>query len=279
MGIVSAAAFAEAPTLKATNFGQEIEIDNTSGGVDIGQAVMFANTLGLAYGDWSFSVTGAKFWSLDTDKGTDSVTGRLQLDAWRKINDELKLGARYRGEQNFDRYQLRYAYEDNMLWTTGDVWYQANTNEAVDNIEVEWFPIGVKYGAFKAGWFINYWKNAGSVNNGDKTENIEHQVRMYANLYKGEKLSVDAEARITLNNEKDYKGPKADVAKTVDNTEFDSLGRYRVYLGGSYALTENLSVYGKYGYELGEKDYYANGKECNDGKYYGEFVAGWNYKF
>ena len=54
MGVISVGAMAEAPALKVTNIGQSIEIDNTSGGEDIGETVYFFNTLGLSYGDWNF---------------------------------------------------------------------------------------------------------------------------------------------------------------------------------------------------------------------------------
>lgn len=39
------------PMLRVTDVGQYLEIDNTSGGEDIGQEVHFANYVGLAYGD------------------------------------------------------------------------------------------------------------------------------------------------------------------------------------------------------------------------------------
>lgn len=276
MGIISATALAEAPVLKVTNVGQELEIDNTSGGLDIGESAQLYNTVGLQYGDWTFGVTGAKFWTVDTEAGIHSDGGRLQIDVWKKTTDNLKLGFRYRGQKNYDRYQFRYDYSNGWFWSASDVWYQANNADATDNVEMELFPFGVKYGALKAGWFVNYYTAVGNISNDDVDQIVEHQLRVYANLYKSEKLSLDAEYRLTLSYDKDIEGGKK---LAGDNTEFKSFERNRLYLGATYSVTENLDIYGKYGYEIGEKEYIVDGKECNDGKYYGEFVVGWNYKF
>ena len=46
----------------------------------------------LSYKDWTFGVTGAKRWAVDTEY-TDSITGRLQLDAMKNF-DNYSLGFR-----------------------------------------------------------------------------------------------------------------------------------------------------------------------------------------
>ena len=279
MGIVSAAAFAEAPVLKVTSIGQELEVENDSGAENIGDSVFFGTMVNLSYGDWTFGLTGAKFWSVDTKDGFDSVNSRLQFDIGKSVTDNLRLTGRYRGQKDYDRYQVGYSYADGMLWSSGDFWYNANTDEAIDNFEAEWFPVGVQYGIFKAGWFVNYWKALGSFDSvtdaGKKDEYIEHQVRLYATLYQGEKLTVSTEARITLTADGEYEGGD----KATTESLYKDFGRNRLYLGANYAVTESLTVYGKYGYEIRDKEYVATGKDDKSNNYYGDLILGWNYKF
>lgn len=277
MGVISVGAMAEAPALKVTSIGQELEIDNTSGGENIGQDVFFYNTVGLSYNDWTFGLTGAKIWSADTKEGIKSKTGRLQLDAWNKINDNLNLGFRYRGQKDYDRYYGRAAWNYGMVYGAADIWYNSVNGNGNDNLEAEIFPIGIKYGAFKAAWFVNYVKLIGHTEAGDKTEYLENQIRLYADLYKGEKLTLSAEARVTLTANVEYEGGKETAQSTA--TVYRDFGRNRLYLGASYQLTESLNVYGKYGYEVREMDLVKTGEKTNSDKYYGEFVAGWKYSF
>ena len=37
---------------------------------------------------------------MDTDDGIHSSGHRLQLDAWKQVNDNLAFGLRYRGQMN-----------------------------------------------------------------------------------------------------------------------------------------------------------------------------------
>lgn len=60
LGVMSATTFAAESALRITNVGQEVEIENTSGGQDIGESVYFGTSVGLAYKDWTFGVIGAK---------------------------------------------------------------------------------------------------------------------------------------------------------------------------------------------------------------------------
>ncbi|WP_349763360.1 hypothetical protein [Fusobacterium sp. SYSU M8D902] len=276
MGIVSAAAFAEAPVLKVTSIGQEIEIENNSGGVDIGDSVFFGTMVNLSYGDWTYGVTGGKFWSVDTEDGFESINSRLQLDAMKTVNENWQLGARYRAQKDFDRYYARAAWDYGMIYGAADVWYNAanDSSNPNDNIEMELFPIGLKYGNFKAAWFVNYVKFLGSVDREGKEEYTEHQIRLYADLYKGEKLTVNTEYRLTLNADADYR------EKTPDSESlYKDFGRSRLYLGASYKVNESLNVYGKYGYEIRDKEYINSGKDDKNANYYGDLILGWSYTF
>ncbi len=277
MGIVSAAAMAEAPTLKVTNVGQEIEIDNTSGGEDIGESVSIITSVGLSYGDWSFNVAGGKFWSWDSDD-LDHKDGRLELDAWRKINDNLKLGYRLRAQDDFDRHYARWDYSNGWFWSAGDIWYEAvNSNvdgKHNDMWRGEVYPLGVKYGMLKAGWFVDYTQQLGDLKTGEKETTFEHQLRVFADLYKSERLALSLEGRFTIAEDSEYKDHSVE-----DSYEIKDFGRTRVYLGANYAATDNLDVYVKYGYEINNREYINKDGDYESDKYYGEFVAGWNYKF
>ena len=275
LGVMSATTFAAEPTLKVTSIGQEVEIENTSGGEDIGESVFFGTMVNLSYGDWTFGVTGAKRWAVDT-KDTDSLTGRLQLDAMRKF-DGYSLGLRYRGEKSYDRYYVRGAWNHGFLYGSADVWYESRTNEGAntdknDALRAEVFPIGVQYNGMKLGWFVDYTKTLGTLKANSMEESFEHQLRFYAPLYKGERLTVQTEIRHTLHNNKEYKEKTA-------HTVYDDFGRTRVYLKNNYKVNEALDVYFNYAYEV--RDWAAKDGEQNtdSNKYFGDIVFGWKYKF
>ena len=280
LGVVSAAAYA-APELTVTSVGQEVEIEHTLGTDDT--TAWLYNNVGLAYGDWTFGLQAAKQWNYDNEdnlnakgkpdpKGVTSNNSRVQFDSWKKINDNLKLGFRYRGQKNMDRFQVKYDFNYGMLWSAGDFWYQFNNGgNDDDNFEMEWFPVGLKYGAFKVGYFINYGEFFGD--NGEGMESFtEHQIRAYADLYKTDKLTVFSELRVTLEKEQD-------MTKGQEYKTWDDFGRNRLYLGAKYNVTESLNVYGKYAYELGDeitKDGIAENKHTKD---YEALIFGWSYSF
>lgn len=279
---IMAAAYAEQPKLVVTNVGQEIEIENTNGKQDFDQVNLF-NNVGLAYGDWSFGLQAGKQWNVDLgdDHGIHSQNHRLQLDVWKKVTDDLKLGARFRGTSDYDRWYARWDYKHGMLWSAGDIWYQAENkadNGAVkDSLQFEVFPIGVQYGPVKVGYFLNYVENLGTIKDGEKEDYTEHQIRAYATLYKGEKLTISTEGRFTLCADDGYKGsePKAGYK------HYDDFGRIRVYLGADYKVSENLNVYAKYAYEFRDWKYEGDYSRAS---YHGEenyqdIIVGWNYKF
>ena len=289
LGLVSAAAYA-APELTVTNVGQEIEIENQDhNGTDLDDVWLF-NNVGLAYGDWSFGLQAGKEWDVNLDddngknKGVKSGDSRLQLDVWKKVTDDLKLGFRYRGYDEKARYYARWDYNHGMFWSSGDVWYEnVETAGKPDWWKGEIFPIGLKYGAFKVGYFIDYEKTVGTDNAGDANEYFEHQIRAYATLYKGERLTLTTEGRFTISADYDYEGKPVTAGKD-GYRHYDDLGRTRIYLGADYKVTENLNVYGKYGYEFRdwafEDNAGANGyKDDHTGNAYQDFVIGWKYTF
>lgn len=277
LGVMSATTFAAESALRITNVGQEVEIENTSGGQNIGESVYFGTSVGLAYKDWTFGVTGAKRWAVDT-KDTDSLTGRVVLDAWKHY-DNYKVGFRFRSEKDYDRYYGRFDWNQGMLWSTWDVWYESRTKELTDGSDAwrgEIFPIGIQYNGIKLGWFIDAEIMNGSVAKGEREENFEHQLRFYAPLYKGEKLTVQTEIRHTLTVDDKYNNEKK--AKDTAARYKDSQ-RTRVYLKNNYKVNDSLNVYFNYAYEVREREQVNSGKTYEHGKYFGDIVFGWNYKF
>ena len=276
LGVVSAAAYA-APELTVTSIGQEVEMEHVNGSDDT--TAWLYNNVGLAYGDWSFGFQGAKQWNYDNkdsvkdpDKGISSANNRIQFDAWRKINDNLKLGFRYRGQKDFDRFMARYDFNYGMLWSAGDFWYQFNNNNKEDNVELEWFPIGLKYGAFKVGYFLNYMENNNPNVNETKESYTEHQIRLYAPLYKWDRLSLSTEARITLHAEEDHAG-------NGNYQTYEDFGRNRLYLKANYAVSEDLNVYVNYAYELRDREERDGYKGSIDNADYQNLTFGWSYRF
>lgn len=288
MGIVSVGAMAETPKLEVTSVGQEIEIENTNGKQDLDEVNFFQN-VGLKYGDWTFGLQAGKQYSLDYDGDMNSQNSRLQLDVWKKVNTDLKLGARYRGYKEKDRWYARWDYSgsNNMFFSWGDVWYEATQNDnaggKVDWVKAEVLPIGVKFDNFKVGYFLNYEFAVGSLSDKEQDEYIEHQIRAYWDFYKGEKLTLSFEGRFTLAADKGYQGDEPGYR------HYDNFGRTRTYLGASYKVTESLTVYGKYAYEWRDYEYengdhrgnYGGHKGATDvsAENYQDIIIGWNYKF
>lgn len=284
MGIVSVGAMAETPKLEVTNFGQEIEIENEDGKYGDLDSIFFSNTVGLKYGDWTFAVTGGKFWGWDHDRGFDSLNARLQIDVWNQTTENLKLGYRLRAQDEYDRHYARWDYSRDWFWTSGDVWYEVTNqdgNTAGDNdwYKSEIFPVGVKFGDLKIGYFLNYEVAAGHVKEGEKEDYIEHQIRAYYPLYQGEKFALNFEGRFTIAADNGYKGKDPETGRHYDN-----FGRTRLYLKPSYQVTESLNVYGYFGYEWRDYDYEGTAtRKTFDGvggsDNYQDIGIGWNYTF
>lgn len=275
MGIVSVGV--AAAELKVTNVGQSIEIENTSGKTqgDIGDT-WFWNNLGMTYGDWTFGAQFGKMWTLDSDDGVQGNNGRVQLSAIRNYGNYY-LGVKTRMQQNYDRYHLLAGWNYGEFYGDFDVWYQSQqgkTGADPDSFRYEIFPVGVKFGDYKVAWFVEGWEANGSLKDGQQEGYMAHQLRFYAPLYKGEKLSLNTEYRLSLTEDKEYKN------KAESYVEFKDFGRHRLYLKSSYAVSESLSVFLNYGYQVSNNES-VNGKgaNTNSGKYWGDVEFGWNYKF
>ncbi|MDY3237136.1 MAG: hypothetical protein SOW37_03240 [Fusobacterium perfoetens] len=280
VGMVSAVAYA-APELTVTSIGQEIESENTSNGADLDEVTLY-NRVGLAYGDWTFGLEAGKRWAINFDdtKDVHSINHRLQIDVWKKINEDLKLGFRYRGQREYDRYYARWDWNHGLLWSAGDVWYEANNESGVvgisaaDYIKGEVYPIGFKYGTFKVGYFVEFHELVGSKEAEQKENYLEQQIRAYWTFYKGEKLTLSTEGRFTITADEDHNGKVA-----AGYRVYDDFGRNRLYIKANYAVNENLSVYGSYGYEMRDWKMEDGHKDDYTKKYWQDVIVGWSYKF
>ena len=271
LGLVSAAAYA-APELTVTSIGQEVEVEHTNGS-DLTTAWLY-NNVGLAYGDWSFGFQGAKKWGYNHNN--DDIAGvdnRIQIDAWKRINEDLKLGVRYRGDRDLERFMARYDYSHGMFLSSGDFWYQVNDkNNDPDTLRAEWFPIGVKIGPVTAKYLCDYTEIVGGISGEEKKSSVEHQLRLYAPLYTWNKLSLSTEARITLHAEEEYN-------KTKGYSTYENFGRNRLYLKANYAVSEDFNVYVNYAYELRDKEARDGYKDTVYNDDFQTLIFGWNYKF
>mgnify|MGYP000947569824 CR=1 FL=1 len=278
--VVEEAAPVAAPALTVTNIGQYIEVDNTSSGEDIGEEVHFANVVGLAYEDWTFGLMARKAWSMDTDDGIHSNGHRLELDFWKNY-ENFSVGAIWRQQEDFDRYLGRVKYNYGMFSGNLLAGYKFNNNDANDCFYAEGMPLAVTVGPVKVGYYFEYSDYNGTsdkqhVNaDGDKvwdmTEETLHQVRVFFPLYKGEKLSLDAQYRYQFEHNKEFEGKQP----------WQENNRHIGIVAANYAVSDNFSVYGSYEYDFNKYEAHDGGKDYKDAKddYYGEFVIGWNYAF
>ncbi len=286
MGIVSAVAMAETPKLEVTHFNQEIEIENENGNQTFDDVWLF-NNVGLKYNDWTFGIQAGKQWSVDLDgDSTHSDNARLQMDVWKPVTENLKLGTRLRFQDNYDRYYFNWDWSNGMFYSFGESWYEAaNEGDNTDSINLESQVIGAKYGRFGVSYYLAYYGMMGSTSQGEKDYETEHQVRLFADLYKGEKLTLSTEARFTIADDVEMEG------SNVAHREYDDFGRTRVYLRANYKVTESLDVYGYYAYEWRDWSYENGDSRDNytaslgkDAKgaaaeNYQDIGLGWTYKF
>ncbi|MCF2611436.1 DUF2490 domain-containing protein [Fusobacterium perfoetens] len=271
LGVVSAAAYA-APELTVTSVGQELEIEHENG--TDGTTAWLFNSVGLKYDDWSFTATGAKQWKY-SDKNDDvtSSNHRLQFDVAKPVTDNLTLKGRYRGQNNLDRFQASYDYKYGMFLSSGDFFYDSVNGTDHDSFHAEWHPIGVSLGPVQVKYYFEYVKTLGDVQVGEVEEAFDHQIRLYAPLYKGERLTLSTEGRFSFHASNEYNG-EANATQKV----YDDFGNNRVYLKANYVMTENLNVYANYYYQF--RDYeFETVKKDNVKSYTSNLVLGWSYKF
>ena len=285
--VEEAAPVAAAPALTITNIGQYIEVDNTSGHnykkdkANIGEAVHFAQVVGLAYDDWTFGLMARKAWSMDTDEGIYGAGHRIELDVWKNY-DNFSVGARWRQEETYDRFVARVKYNYGMFSGDMDVAYQsmdAAKSGKSDGWYFEGTPVAVTVGPVTAGYYVKSENNVAVGDNHGVDYWFRHQLRLSMPVYQGEKLNVGVQYGWEFAN---------NLELSDDNTysykhDTDS---HILWLNASYAVTENLTVSGYYEYDMFKWEKEGNGvtavgdqKNDHSNKYYGEFYIGWTYTF
>ena len=162
-----------------------------------------------------------------------------------------------------------------------DCWYRFKNSEygrtsgASDAIYIEAIPVAVTVGPVTVGYYFEADDIALNTSEGQREHWWRHQLRVGAPIYTGEKLSLGLEYRWQFDTDAEYDG-KADSYKVANSNT------HVLYLSGSYAVTENLSIDGYYQYDMKEFDAHnGNNKQAgvDDNKYYGEFCLGWTYRF
>ena len=259
-----------APALRVTSIGQYFEVDNTSGAEDIGEDVHFGNSIGLAYGDdWTFGLMARKTWSMDTDAGIHSKNHRIDLDAWRHF-DNFSVGTRWRSQKDYDRLYARTKYNYGMFDGWVDVAYQFNNTVGGEDV---WYsegePVALTVGPVRLAYYYELNKGIENVAVGAKEDDIYHQFRVSAPVYKGEKLSLGLEYRWQFAEDEEYNGTKG----WHEDTKHIGIVK------AAYAVTDNLTVDGYYRYDFIDKEGKDGEKDSNSDNYYGEFYAGWTYTF
>ena len=293
---------AAAPALTVTYFGQGLEFDNTSGELDVAEGMHFSNSVGLAYDDWTFDLMARKTWSVDSDEGIHSNGSyRIDLDAWKKINDNLSIGARWRQEKDMGRYYLRTKYNYGMFSGNIDVAYQAtNDGNAAngyssgrDGYYVEATPVAVTVGPLTLGYYFKTESIIAEEGESKSDAGIDHwyrhQLRASMPIYQGEKLNVGVQYAWEFANDIETDGKDANTYTLKHDSN-----SHVIWLNASYAVTENLTISGYYEYDMFEweeegtpnatgSNYVKNGGNAtgskDSDKYYGEFYIGWTYTF
>ncbi len=270
------------PLFKSVTIGQSLEIDNTSGGKNIGEEVIFMNTVDLSTENWDFMAGAGKLFSSDTHSSNgglyDRGSSRLELQAIRNF-DNWFLGAKVRSDSDYDRWYLRTGYDYGMFSGWMDAQYYSMSGDDQDYMRVEVMPLNVSFGPIKVGYFLDYKDYRGDGERNDTgllRRSYDHQLRAYAPLYADDKLSLNLEYRLGLHNSAKYKDKAEGIGyKAYKDFEYNSLT-----LHANYALTQAFDIYGYYRYDINKFEG-KDGKitDADDQRYYGEFQIGWSYTF
>lgn len=167
-----------------------------------------------------------------------------------------------RGKYNYDLSvgklsgwaDLKYSkVNDTLLFAGGTVAdvipdgeYGGLVNRNYEYFELEAMPVAYTYGPVKAGWYVNH----RDYTNADASF-TEHQLRIYADLYKNEKLSVYGEYRFGLGLDIDVElGEHGSLDKYADTKLYKLGDMNQLRLGATYALSENMTLDGTLAYEM-----------------------------
>lgn len=267
------------PIFTKVSVGQNLEIDNTSGGEDIGESVLFLNEVALSTENWDYSLVAGTVFSSDTDDLFEDSHARMQLEAIRNFQNGFA-GVRWRAEDDYNRYYFRTGYNYGILsgWMDAQYWSFDNGSTDQDSVEIEIMPANITLGPLTVGYYLDYIDYTGEGQQEDHgllEKSYSHQIRAYLPLYSTEKLSFDLEYRLGLHNHEDYSNTNAAEGYSV----YKDFGYNAFILNANYAVTENLDLSAYYRYDISDFESKSGPADTESGKYYGEFFVGWAYSF
>ena len=207
-----------------------------------------------------------------------SYSSKLQVEAWRHY-DNYSIGAKWAHGNNLDDFEFfttvagdawrqdvlslrgkyNYPMMDGELCGWADLKYGiindtiTSTLLSVTNMlpsnpeyfEIEGMPLAYKYGPVTFGYYMKYRE----FTNLYDTDMTEQQLRLSANLYQNEKMSVYGEYRYGLKMTVD-----GEITEDIDNKVLSSGDRQQFILGANYSINENLMLNGELSYQVLEYD-------------------------
>lgn len=231
----------------------------------------------------STSISGIGDLLEDSDITNDfsSYSSKLQVEAWRHY-DNYSIGAKWAHGNNLDDFEFfttvagdawrqdvlslrgkyNYPMMDGELCGWADLKYGIINDTITSTLlsagdmlnpryilpsnpeyfEIEGMPLAYKYGPVTFGYYMKYRE----FTNLYDTDMTEQQLRLLANLYQNEKMSVYGEYRYGLKMEID--------GDLVDEKVLSSGDRQQFILGANYSINENLMLNGEISYQVLEYD-------------------------
>lgn len=208
-----------------------------------------------------------------------SYSSKLQVEAWRHY-DNYSIGAKWAHGNNLDDFEFfttvagdawrqdvlslrgkyNYPMMDGELYGWADLKYGI-INDTITSLglsvgdvesdpeyfEIEGMPLAYKYGPVTFGYYMKYRE----FTNFYDTDMTEQQLRLLANLYQNEKMSVYGEYRYGLKMTVD-----GEIAEDIfgDDKVLSSGDRQQFILGANYSINENLMLNGEISYQVLEYD-------------------------
>jgi len=269
------------------NLDVDVDVDSENVDTDLDRSEYGITTKLSYGPDWTFNILASStsisgIGDLADEIGLSGInndfssySSKLQVEAWRHY-DNYSIGAKWAHGNNLDDFEffttvagdawrqdvlsLRGSYHyplmDGELCGWADLKYGI-INDTLTSLglsvgdvesdpeyyEIEGMPLAYKYGPVTFGYYMKYRE----FTNFYDTEMTEQQLRLSANLYQNEKMSVYGEYRYGLKME--VKGDLAEIYFDDDKV-LSSGDRQQFVLGANYLLSENLILNGEISYQI-----------------------------
>ncbi|MFK4784393.1 hypothetical protein [Fusobacterium sp. MFO224] len=279
---------------QVNSYSNELSIDDDLNRIEYGI------TTNLSYGDdWTFDILASDNYIKgvggivnDMSRGyTDlgdrfsSYSSKLKVGAWRHY-DNFSIGAQWAHGNNLDDFELfstligdawkqdifslrgkyHYPVMDGTLLGWADLKYGFVNDTMIDlaaddnfkYYEIEGMPVAYKYGPVTFGYYIKHRE----FDDFYDAEFTEQQLRLSADLYSNEKLSIYGEYRYGLKMDIDGQIEGHSLSEAFDTKVLSSGDRQQFILGAKYSLTENLMLDANISYQILE--YNVGGEAIDD---------------